>query len=126
MESSKYFTKEELQCKCGCEQAPMDKNFLERLDGLRWMYNSPIVLSSAYRCPEYNAKVSGTGKTGPHTTGKAVDIRCSGQAAHRILALAAQLNFSGIGVSQKGDHNSRFIHIDDIEDENKRPWAWSY
>jgi hypothetical protein len=37
-----------------------------------------------------------------------------------------KMGFSGIGVSQKGD--SRFIHLDDLEDSNERPrpWVWSY
>ena len=104
----------------------MSKKFLTRLDKLRWMNNEPIALSSAYRCPDHNAKVSSTGRTGPHTTGKAVDIRCSGDIAYRVLTLAAELGFRGIGVSQKGNHGSRFIHIDDIEDETIRPWVWSY
>ena len=121
---SQYFTKDELMCKCGCEQAPMWKKFLARLDALRWRYNQPIVLSSAYRCPDHNAKVSSTGRTGPHTTGKAVDIQCMGHNAHRILVLAVELGFNGIGVSQKG--GGRFIHIDDLDDNGTRPWVWSY
>src|SRR3990167_7455894 len=123
---SQYFTRAELMCKCGCGQCPMGSKFLARLDALRWRYNQPIVLFSAYRCPDYNDEVSSTGRTGPHTTGKAVDIKCAGVDAHRILTLAAKLSFSGLGVSQKGYHKSRFIHIDDIDTDGKRPWVWSY
>ena|SRR3990167_540264 len=122
---SQYFKKNELECKCGCGQALMDKNFLSKLDSLRWRYNQPIVLSSAYRCPDHNEKVSSTGRTGPHTTGKAVDIRVSGVRAHCLLILACQLQFKGIGVSQKGKHGSRFIHVDDVDDYT-RPAVWSY
>ena len=122
---SKYFTEKELVCKCGCGKALMDSDFMSMLDSLRWRYNHPIVLSSAYRCPEYNNKISGTGLNGPHTTGKAVDVKVSGESAHRLLVLAAQMQFPGIGVSQKGEHKSRFIHLDNIR-EGTRPWVWSY
>ena len=34
-------------------------------------------------------------------------------------------NFSGIGVSQKGAWEGRFIHLDMVQDES-RPAIWSY
>ena len=94
------------------------------LDNLRWSYNHPIYLNSAYRCREHNKAVGGVDSS-PHTKGIAVDIRCSGQDAHRILSLAARFGFTGIGVSQKGDHSKRFIHLD-IDGGETRPWVWSY
>lgn len=118
-----YFTDKELQCKCGCGQNYMNTSFMYALDVLRERYGKPIVLSSAYRCPEYNDKVSSTGRTGPHTTGKAVDIVCRGTDAYEIMHLAFEIGFSGIGVSQKGD--SRFLHLDML-DHDLRPWVWSY
>ena len=33
--------------------------------------------------------------------------------------------WKGIGISQKGKHKSRFIHLDTIDSDN-RPWVWSY
>jgi len=123
--SSKYFSKAELRCRCGCDEALMDEKFMMRLDALRYRYNSPITLSSAYRCPKHNNAVSSTGLAGPHTTGKAVDMSVSGREAHKILELMYELNFQGVGVSQKGAHKSRFIHADDITEGN-RPWVWTY
>lgn len=117
-----WFARHELACRC-CGQALMDAQFIELLDALREDFG-PIILSSAYRCPDYNAQVSSTGRDGPHTMGKAVDILVSGADAHRLLRLALD-DFSGVGVSQKGPHESRFIHLDTIA-EGPRPWVWSY
>jgi len=122
---SKYFTEKELACHCGCGQVNMDSDFMEMLDNLRWRYNHPLILSSAYRCPDYNAEVSSTGIHGPHTTGKAVDIKIYGEPAHRLLLLAATMPFTGFGFSQKGKHAARFIHLDTVQGAN-RPGIWSY
>ena len=126
MDSSKYFSREELKCKCGCDTCEMDEAFLTKLDLLRFRYGKPIYLNSAYRCPEHNKKVGGVGDS-PHTQGLGVDIRCDRQNAYQILKLVMALRFSGIGISQKGD--GRFIHIDDQQSNSKgtRPnWLWSY
>jgi zinc D-Ala-D-Ala carboxypeptidase len=123
-----YFSDKELACKCGkCDSSnKMDPTFMYKLNILRANFGKPIYLSSAYRCPDYNEKVSSTGRNGPHTTGKAADLLVSGKDAHTILMLAANLHFSGIGISQKGEHGKRFIHLDNIGNGPVRPWVWSY
>jgi zinc D-Ala-D-Ala carboxypeptidase len=119
-----HFTDGELGCK-HCGQLP-PQWFQDRLEALRVAYGKPMRLSSGYRCPEYNVKVSGTGSRGPHTQ-CAVDIQCYGGEALAILRLALQHEFAGIGVSQKGPVGSRFLHLDDVDDaEHPRPWVWSY
>ena len=123
MDNSKYFSKAELQCKCGCEAAPMDATFLIMLDELRATFGKPLLVSSGYRCPAHNSRVSSTGATGPHTSGKAVDLRVDRGAAHQLLKIAMDMNFSGIGINQKG--SGRFIHLD-ILVEGLRPTVWSY
>jgi zinc D-Ala-D-Ala carboxypeptidase len=125
---SKYFSFSELKCKCGkCNSTgeEMSPVFMHKLDMLRELIKSPIILSSAYRCPEHNARVSSTGLTGPHTTGCAVDISCRGAEAHKLLQAIIAIGFTGIGVNQKG--NSRFIHVDNLT-APKYPRAnlWSY
>ena len=121
---SVFFKKHELQCN-HCGRCEMDDAFLGKLDILRYAYGKPIYLTSAYRCPEYNDKISKTGANGPHTTGKAVDIRVYGTNAAELLKHACNIGFMGLGFSQKGDHKQRFIHIDDIDSE-LRPWIFSY
>lgn len=127
----KYFTPEELKCKCGKSYCistghEMDDNFMQRLENLREEYAKPIILSSAYRCPFYNNLVSNTGEKGPHTFGKAVDIVIEGREAYYILELAIDFAFTGIGIKQHG--NGRFIHLDTCTPQEimTRPWLWSY
>ena len=124
--SSANFSSKELSCSC-CGKNEFNKETLIALQRLRDAIGKPISLSSAYRCPTHNDKVSSTGKEGPHTTGKAIDILCSGKLAHEILSFAMiRCNiWKGIGISQKGKHKSRFIHLDTITSDN-RPWVWSY
>lgn len=127
-ETNPYFDKSEFTCQCGCGENRMDSDFMERLTILRQLCNFPFIITSGYRCPAHNAAVSSTGETGPHTTGCAADIKCSGQQAHKFLNKALDFGFQGIGVSQRGDHASRFIHVDDLTqtEEPTRPWVWSY
>ena len=124
--SSKNFSNKELACSC-CGKNEFNKETLVALQRLRDSIGKPISLSSAYRCPTHNDKVSSTGKEGPHTTGKAIDILCNGKFAHELLgfAMIRSNTWKGIGISQKGKHKSRFIHLDTIDSDN-RPWVWSY
>ena len=124
--STKNFSNKELACSC-CGDNKMNKETLIALQRLRDAIGKPMSLSSAYRCPVHNDKVSSTGKEGPHTTGKAIDILCSGKFAYEILSCAMIRSsiWKGIGISQKGKHSSRFIHLDTIDSDN-RPWVWSY
>ncbi len=105
----------------------MNQAFLIHLDELRRRCGFPFVITSGYRSPEYNAKVSSSGLTGAHTTGKACDIAVSGDKAYRLLQEAMNMAvFTGIGINQKGAN--RFIHLDicTAADGLPRPMIWSY
>lgn len=117
------FSEEEFRCKCGCAKASMDKQFIDDLQVLRNIVGFPLPINSGYRCPEHNNAVSGTGYSGPHTTGKAADLGVDRQKAHKVLQTALSMGFAGIGVAQKG--SGRFIHLDTL-DEGLRPTVWSY
>lgn len=122
----RFFSREELQCKCGCGGIPQD-DFIRKLDTLRQTCGFPLPVTSGYRCPDYNAKVSGTGKTGPHTTGRAVDIAVNRAEAYQLVGHAMfSANMSGIGLQQKG--SARFVHLDDLPNAEgqPRPTVWSY
>lgn len=115
-----HFTADEFRCRCGCGLADMDEAFMVKLDQVRDYLCFPITISSGYRCPEHNNVVSGTGFTGPHTTGKAADLLLSyGQARTALTTLC--LRFSGIGIQQKGPAKGRFIHVDTLADR-----VWTY
>lgn len=125
-----YFSEEELTCRCGCGQQNMSPVFMAALVAMRREAGFPFHVSSAYRCREHNLAISpGTGRTGPHTTGKAVDVVVAGNRAHKVIEMAMKHGMTGIGVKQKGPHGERFIHLDMLsghEAAGLRPWVWSY
>lgn len=103
----------------------MDPAFLDLLERIRGIYGAPLVVTSGYRSPDYNAKVSYTGQEGPHTTGRAVDISIRGSDALKLIKVALACGITGIGVAQKG--SARFLHIDNLEaPAYPRPMCWSY
>jgi len=120
----KYFTEEELKCKCGCEEEAMDSSFMILLEDLRAEVGTPFIVTSAYRCPEYNLHVSSTGENGPHTTGKAIDIRANSRLKFEIIEalFANNINVGRIGVGKD------FIHLDSLSSEEGFPHnvIWTY
>lgn len=125
--NKKYFTEKELACHC-CGVAKMDGEFMEQLEAMREVLDFPFVISSGYRCPKHNQNISTTGSDGPHTLGRAVDIVISGEKAFELIVAADTWGMTGIGVSQKGEMNKRFIHLDNLQKREgyPRPWVWSY
>lgn len=116
-----HFTAAEMACR-GDGSLKIESTFMDRLEALRTRVGFALIVSSGYRSPAYNATVSDTGESGPHTTGRAVDLTIRGADAVLVLKAALALGFTGVGVSQKGA--SRFLHLDDLDDG--RPMIWSY
>jgi len=124
-----HFNEDELRCKCGCGMMEFSDEAVQKLEDLRMTLGAPIRISSGYRCPFYNNRVSKTGYDGPHTIAEddniTVDISVSGLRAHELLEAVDYLTFSGIGIKQTGAHSGRFIHLDCLM-SGSRPWVWSY
>lgn len=120
----RFFTVDELRCK-ESGACRMDAGFMARLDALREAYGGPLVVSSGYRAPSHSAE-RGKAIPGAHTLGMAADLAVQGADAHRLLGLALQLGFTGIGIQQKGA--GRFIHVDTVPSAPgmPRPGLWSY
>jgi len=119
-----YFKAKELTCKCGCNTVEFDLGFLATLNAIREECGFSFPLSSAYRCPLHPIE-SRKQRLGAHTTGKAVDVLCSGVNALEVIRVAQKHGIERIGVQQKG--GGRFIHIDACtEEEGFPPAIWSY
>ena len=125
---TKNFSSNEMMCHCGCKDADMDPDFMKILQEIREDMNRPLKISSAVRCVKHNMKVSSTGKTGPHVYRKAADIIISGADALRLIDVARKHGISGVGISQRGEHAKRFVHIDTLsaDDGHPRPTVWTY
>lgn len=122
-----HFTPKEIACKESGDLLVVPE-FLDKIESLRVQCGFPFPVTSWFRTPDYNAKISNTGKTGPHTTGRAVDINVFGVSAISLLEKAVRGGFTGIGIKQTGPMTSRFIHLDDLSasDGQPRPWIWTY
>lgn len=120
-----YFTESELACRC-CGKNHFKDETLKRLIKVREHYGKPMVINSGYRCPAHNARLNATMT---HATGQAVDVQVAVGRAYRLIQIAQEEGFTGIGVKQKGAFKSRFLHLDDLESvpiKCTRPTIWSY
>lgn len=118
-----HFTVEELSCRhCGLNL--MDHEFMLKMVALRDLLGFSLPVSSGYRCPVHNAAVSSTGDDGPHTTGKAVDIRIGRVQATQVVRSAMEMNFRGIGIKQHGPDGGRIIHLDTLPRPDQILWTY--
>lgn len=120
----RFFTHDELACQRGkCPycggMAKMESEFMDKIVALRLRCGFGFPVNSAYRCPRHNFNVSTTGSTGPHTTGRAIDIGVAYGEASALLEEAVKMGIPGIGIKQHG--SDRFIHLDDI---SRRLWSY--
>ena len=118
----KYETDKMLACSCGCGTKGMEPAFLMTLDQIRKAIGEPLTVTSGYRCPAHNTSVSSTGATGPHTTGKAMDIKADSRMRFLLIQAALKQGITRIGVAKT------FIHLDDLGelDGFPSPRVWSY
>ena len=120
-EKWKNFNLDEFKCSC-CGLVDIHSNLLDLLQTARNVIG-PITITSAYRCPEHNNSVSSTGLSGPHTTGKSVDIHISNSQHRKKLIDYFTSKVTGLGIAKT------FIHIDLLTSEDgfdMRPNCWIY
>ena len=120
---SRYFNYEsdkKLACDC-CGVKGMEPSFLELLDHIRDEVG-PMTVTSGYRCAAKNMETSSTGASGPHTHGRAVDIRANSDMRYRILAAAMKQGITRFGIANS------FIHIDNLSSLDGFPEdrIWTY
>ncbi len=119
------FSKSEFDCKETGENE-MEHSFMAKLQELRTAYGKSLVINSGFRSFKHSIEKRKPKKNGAHPTGKAADIKIDRKEAYKLLKLAIELGFTGIGFKQHG--GGRFIHLDTIEDNpsQPRPTVWSY
>ena len=110
-----------LACPC-CDVMGMDAGFMAVIDEIRHQCGFPFKVNSGFRCGPYNNSMAKTGLEGPHTTGRAIDIRAPGAGMRYIIMETAQqhgLQRFGIGPS--------FIHLDNLHTMDRFPTGiWPY
>jgi len=115
---SKYFTEDEMKCKCGCSMDVSD-HFKAIIDEAREIAKVPFVINSGARCTEHNRAIGGK-DTSSHTRGLAVDIKASGSRERYLICKA----FSQVGATRFGLDKS-FVHVD-IDREKEQQVTWLY
>lgn len=117
------FTDDELNCRC-CGEANDSLEFRELMDEIQEMreiLKFPLPVTSAYRCKDHPTEAK-KDKFGQHNIA-AIDINVYGEQALKLIELALERGFTGIGINQKGDYKNRFIHLDFRDGPRK---LWSY
>jgi len=100
----------------GQGQDPGFKQLLKQISG---HIGKPFYINSGYRDPAYNAKVSDTGRTGPHTEGTAADISTAGwtdEEKANLINVASAYGIKGIGIYKN------FVHLD-MSRNGVRTWG---
>jgi len=109
-----YFSYDELACK-HCKESHFDKEFLKICNWARHISGVPFVVTSAYRCEEYNSsKEVGGVSNSSHVKGLAMDIMPKDQHHRfRILAALITVGIKRIRIYPKKGH----IHFDGDTDK---------
>lgn len=99
------FQIKEFACKDGTDLIKIDDELVEKLQVMRSYFGNAIIINSAYRTDEYNAKVGGVPNS-QHVLGKACDIVVKGHSPKEVGAFAKKIGFMGVGIY------SNFVHVD--------------
>ena len=109
---SKYFVSTEMDCHGSgcCSKTLINPQLIEYLNQIREHFNSPVTISSGYRCTVHNSRVGGaTGSR--HTKGDAADIIVKGYNPKEVAQYAESIGIKGIGLYETAK-DGFFVHID--------------
>jgi uncharacterized protein YcbK (DUF882 family) len=102
---SKNFLLSEFQCPC-CKRVILDFRLVDLLEALRKRIgDKPVIITSGYRCEDYNRKVGGVPKS-YHLLGMAADVRVPGVEPGDLIKHAFEVGFLGLGLYDT------FCHLD--------------
>ncbi len=109
------FTVKEFACNDGSDAVLVAPRLVMVLQTIRDHFGVPVTINSAYRTPQYNAKVGGVAHS-QHCYGTAADITVKGQKPETVAAYARTImpDWGGVGIY------STFTHVD--VRETKSDW----
>lgn len=104
---SAHFKVREFACGDGSDAVLVAPRLVMVLETIRDHFGAPVVIQSAYRTPQHNAKVNGAAHS-QHCYGMAADISIKSHAPAEVAAFARALmpDWGGVGVYDS------FCHID--------------
>mgnify|MGYP001227839943 FL=1 len=127
--SLREFTKSQTAERMGIDNTPPEEiipklSFLatQILEPLREKIDTPILITSGYRCPEL-CEAIGSKPTSQHTKGEAVDIEAIGMSTLNLAEMIINhFDFDQVILEcyRKGDMNSGWVHCSLISGENRQ------
>lgn len=93
----RHFKVKEFACKDGSPVVFIDEYLYTTLDILRHKLGKPVIITSGYRTPDWNAKCGGA-KYSYHMRGMAADIRVDGMTAKELAKELDKIIENGCGI----------------------------
>ena len=111
---SESFRVREFACKDGSDEVIIDNRLVNYLQRIRNWAGAPLIISSGYRTPSYNAKIGGASHS-KHTKGMAADIYVKGRekSIYEIAKYAEAIGILGI----ERNEDSNYVHVDTRTDK---------
>ena len=104
---STNFKVREFACKDGSDAVLVAPRLVMVLQSIRSHFGAAVTINSAYRTPQYNAKVGGAAQS-QHCYGTAADITVQGRTPAQVAAYAREImpDWGGVGIYDT------FTHVD--------------
>ena len=119
------FSKKEMACKY-TGKCFVTHKLMKTLQDVRDIWGKSIIITSGYRDVSHPVERDKVNR-GEHTYGLAADIKVSGTDALALLEIMLELGVQRIGVNQKGNYATRFLHVGVGDTQGKfKPAVWSY
>lgn len=117
------FFYDEVRCKCGCGNANISKDLMNRVQIIRTALGVSLSVNSGVRCKEYNATVGGV-EDSEHvptetTPGEGIDIYCADSLRRWQLIGLGMLLFQRVGDGKD------FVHFG-IRSTKPQRVLWNY
>lgn len=121
-----FFTKGELQCKCGCGSLVLANGFAEHLRHLRELFGQPMTVNSCCRCPANNAIAGGADRSYHLTNNVSSKGTCAIDIARRGYEYDSKLIQWGLSLGWSIGLHKSFIHLDRRVDFKQHPVIYHY
>ena len=124
---SENFSSLEVMCPCGCGANKISSILIEKLQKVRNIIGTSIIITSGVRCEFYNASIKASPSSSHipdgYGIGNAVDIACTTSKYRYELVQVAQKFFNRIGIS--GGSYGGFVHLD-VDRSKVQEVMWLY
>lgn len=121
---SKYFSKKEIECSCGCNTDNASEILMNKADKVREILGRPLIATSVVRCKKYNNS-KGYSSTSSHIADEvkeceAIDFKATtSRERFEIVSAMVEVGFTRIGIAKT------FVH-GDVDKSKVQDLIWLY